>query len=472
MSEKQKENPKNKKSPKESCKQETKVDLEKLKNSIWHKVIAWENIWRIIYNHAKETGKTPIKPNRLEDVNITPGDKVYFTKDYVIVKYLKWWTKIIAFDENCDKKDIPQTKENYPKKDTSTVKKTPEKKPQTEEIKPDTQEPKIKKETSNTTEIPSQITETQVSNSTDDNTSEEWFFDWITKKTKDLVWTIKSKISNITNFWAVEQKDWRNSVDSHDLVLWVINSQYIEERRKNIKTIFDPESPIPGDKIAYKHEIELRHQYGDIISQYIKTYCKWSIIDEEFLYWVLARESRFDPNARSYTWVKWLWQITEDTILTIANINQAKAKNNPDEKHFYISDEIRIFQPPKKKWEKWKYKVNEKEALKPMNQIKMVVSYLQYLEELFSHVKSKTFKTELIITAYNLWPGKTQKILAKTWNIQNWEWLKLAIEKAVKNGDVTKAKGEETTRYVDAVKDKIKTAKENKNKETSKLASL
>lgn len=467
MSEKQKENPKNKKSPKESCKQETKVDLEKLKNSIWHKVIAWENIWRIIYNHAKETGKTPIKPNRLEDVNITPGDKVYFTKDYVIVKYLKWWTKIIAFDENCDKKDIPQTKENSPKKDTSTVKKTPEKKPQTEEIKPDTQEPKIKKETSNTTEIPSQITKTQVSNSTDDNKSEEWFFDWITKKTKDLVWTIKSKISNITNFWEVEQKDWRNSVDSHDLVLWVINNQYIEERRKNIKTVFDPESPLNHDQINYKNEMNFRMVYWEIVTNLINNFCKWSIIDEEFFYWVLARESKFDENAISPTWVKWLGQITIDTFKTLVNYHETKLKTNPNMSELYVTSAVTQWN---KKDKRWFYNINQKESLRGINQIKFTISYLLYLENLFKDITNKELKWDIIITAYNLWPKRTQDTIKNHKNVLNWEWLKRALEDEANKWIITPKKLKEVTTYVPSV-NKYRLTWE-KNKKATKLAKL
>lgn len=88
--EKKKEHLKGQKEVRQDTRKElTKEHLDTMKDEMGHTVAAGENIWRLIYNHAKETGKNPIPPNKLEGINITVGDKIFFAKNEVIIKYLK-----------------------------------------------------------------------------------------------------------------------------------------------------------------------------------------------------------------------------------------------------------------------------------------------------------------------------------------------------------------------------------------------
>lgn len=400
----------------ETRKELTKVNLDTLKNQVWHTVKAGENIWRIILNHAQESGKTPIKAEKLKNINITPGDKVYFTKNEVIIKYLSGGSKRVDFDMNIDCK--PEEKKKEIKK--SDTPKVPEKK--SEEKK-------------------TEVTKTEI---------------------KDSTLNHKGKFEP--------------SIDTLDITLGVMNVHQLEKEGKATKkspekkeeqkpslTIFDKDSPLIWDQTAYKHEVEIKKVYWKKITSLIEKYCKWSIIDEDFLYWVIARESRFDKKATSYTWVKWLGQLTQDTIKTIVNIHEAKLKNNPNMAELYITDQVT---KSDKKNKKWHYPIDDKASQEPLNQIKLTISYLMYLEEMFSDVKDKNFKTELIITSYNLGPGKTKEIFDTYRGVKNREWLKQAIERAQKRWEVSVAKAKEVTVYTKIVKENIQKSK------SIKLASL
>lgn len=211
---------------------------------------------------------------------------------------------------------------------------------------------------------------------------------------------------------------------------------------KNSQTIFKKNSPLLWDKLAYKNETEIKKNYWKDVKKLITKYCQWSVIDEKFLYWVIARESRFNKNAKSYTGVKWLWQLTNDTIKTVVNINEAKVRNNPTVADLHITDGLK-----NKKW-----KLDKKEILKPINQIKFIITYLSYLEDLFVEVKDKNFKTDLIITSYNLWPWKTKEIFDQYYWVKNWAGLKKALERASNNGKISEWKLKEVAEYVPAVR--------------------
>lgn len=420
----------------ETRKELTKVNLDTLKNQVWHTVKPGENIWRIIYNHAQENGKTPIKAEKLQDVNITIWDKVFFTKDEVIIKYMKWGSKRVS---------IENTQECKPEEKKWENKKTPEKPTEVKKHQEQKDTPKV--------------TEQKSSNDVHKKRGEE------PKKSDE-----KQK-----------KEAFNPSIDTLDLTLWVMNEKQLEKEAKakaqkettkpqDIKednkpslTIFDPESPLKWDQIAYKHEVEIKKAYGKAIKELVAKYCKWSIIDEDFLYWVIARESRFNKNAKSHTGVKWLWQITNGTLKTLVNIHEAKLKNNPDMSELYITKEITKWNTKDKKWF---YTIDDKEALKPINQIKLSISYLMYLEDLFREVKNEKFKSDLIITSYNLWAGKTKEIFETYRWVKNREWLKQAIERAQERWEVSAAKAKEVKIYTQAVKENIQKSKD------IKLASL
>ncbi|MGE4444104.1 MAG: transglycosylase SLT domain-containing protein [Candidatus Altimarinota bacterium] len=332
-------------------------ELGRLNDELGHEIKPGENIWRIIYNHAIENGKTPIMANRLQDIKISPGDKIYFTKDYVYVKFLKGGYKIISFDDN----DCIQNQQ------------------------------------------PSKTSKPQ-------------------------------EILQLKSETPVEKK-------------------ILEEKQKtpeniSFQTIFDKDSPILGDQIAYKNEVETRKLYGKNITTLINTFCKGSVIDESFLYGVIARESRFDKNARSHTGVRGLGQITMDTAESIVALNTAKVKNDPKNAALHITDSLK-----NKNGELIRSKV-----LHPLNQLKLTISYLLHLESLFQDIGDNNFKTELIITSYNLGPGKTQNILGKYKHVKDWSGLKLALREEARKGKISQGKFKEITEYVPAVIENIKIA--------------
>lgn len=372
----------------ETRKELTKINLDNLKDQVWYKVKPWENIWRIIYNHAKESWKKPIKVEKLKDINITPWDKIYFSNDEVIIKYLWWGTKKIPFERWQETKCIEkQNKENIKAKENNQM----------------------------------------------------------------------ISIEDEIKLWEINEKNLEKLLKKEEEEAKKIKKVETKEQSQIIQTIFDKDSPLLWDKIAYKNETEIRKKYWKKITQLVDKYCKWRMIDESFLYWVIARESRFDNNAKSHTWVKWLGQITNDTLKTLINIHEAKLKNNPEMSELYITDELK---KSGKKDKKWNYPLNYDEALKPLNQIKLTLSYLMYLEEMFIEVKNNDFKTELIIMSYNLGPWKTQEILEKHKWLKNWDWLKTALQKETNNWKISLSKLKEVKDYVPSVKENISKAKD------------
>jgi hypothetical protein len=156
---------------------------------------------------------------------------------------------------------------------------------------------------------------------------------------------------------------------------------------------------------------------------------------------MMAQESRFDASAKSYKWVKWLCQITWQTIVEIIKQNRRKISKYPQTKDLYITDELLD-----KAW-----KIDTSKTLIPINQIKMMISYLSYLEWRFTHIQNKDFKKILIITSYNLGITRTRWLL-KQCKEHTWEELKTAIQNEEK---VKKNKKIEVIQYVDRVSENM-----------------
>lgn len=378
-----------KKNIKKDCiNKKTSTKLEVLKectNYIWHSVKEWESLWWILNKLYKKNKISQIPESKIQWVAIFPWDKIYISNEYIIIKYLSWETKRISL-KNKD----------------------------------------VKKKQKNKIFTPSN--------------------DWI-----DLV------------LWEINKLPfYEPSKDSLDLVNWIINDYEIknseddnnnddEEPKKTwkISYIFDWNSPLKQDKINFENEKKIRDAYWDIIKNYIDIYCKWSVIDEGLFYWIMARESKFDPKAISHTWVKWLSQLTKDTIKTVANINEIRRSKNKETSDFYIVDDIITW---KTKNKDWFYDINMSKALLPINQIKLAISFLLYLDKLFSDIPNIELKKTLIITAYNLWASKTKEIYNTYSWVKNWEWLEKALKRARINWEISHWKAKEVTEYVPMVK--------------------
>lgn len=199
-------------------------------------------------------------------------------------------------------------------------------------------------------------------------------------------------------------------------------------------TIFDWNSPIKWDKIAYDYEVKFRNKFYTLIKKLVNKYLKWSVISENLIYSIIAKESQFNPSSKSYTWVRWLAQITQDTIETVYNINNAKVKKNQKNNDLYITSEI-----TSKNWE-----IDYKKALNETYQLKLMISYLIYLESLFEKVKNKDLKIDLIILSYNLWPNEVKRIV-DIYPIRSWHDI-------IKNTKADKEKKKESTSYISDIK--------------------
>lgn len=65
------------------------------------------------------------------------------------------------------------------------------------------------------------------------------------------------------------------------------------------------------------NEENIRWIYGRYIKELITNIPIWSSIDEKLVYRIIAKESKFNPNAISPTWARWLWQFTIQTVWSV-----------------------------------------------------------------------------------------------------------------------------------------------------------
>lgn len=202
--------------------------------------------------------------------------------------------------------------------------------------------------------------------------------------------------------------------------------------------IFDKNDKEPWNRQAYQAEMKIKQAYGEQVHQLFQKYGKWSVVDEWFLYWIIAKESRFETNARSQRWVTWLCQITQNTLRAIIRLNKQSVSDNPESMDLYVTSWLLD-----KKWN-----INKKASLEPLNQMKLAMSYLFYLEDKFSYIKNPDFRKEVMLTAYNVGEWKVESILKKYPWIDDWAWLKVALQADVKKWGLSRWKFKEVTNYV------------------------
>ncbi len=220
--------------------------------------------------------------------------------------------------------------------------------------------------------------------------------------------------------------------------------------------ISDKNSNLITEKERYIREVWIRKKYWEKITWLFQKYVSWSIVDENMLWAIIAKESRFDTKAISYKWVDWLCQISNDTVDTILNINAARNKKDSNKEELFI--ERKSLESKRYNKKKKKFELDEKKVLDPLVQMKLAISYLLFLEKLFELVpiktlKEKEFKKDLMVTAYNLGPTKTKEIYDKYKWINDWNWLKKALEEASDDWLIKERKKDEVVSYVPEVKD-------------------
>lgn len=178
------------------------------------------------------------------------------------------------------------------------------------------------------------------------------------------------------------------------------------------------------------NEENIRWIYGQYIKELITNTPIWSIIDEKFIYRIIAKESRFNPNAISPTWARWLWQFTIQTVWSVIKKNQDLIKSWYDNSNnFLITQEnlLKIWKNLKYDEKKWIISGLETELYEPKTAIKLILNYLIILEEIYSKISDKNFKQSLILASYNAWPWALKNFIDDFWvkNIKDFsKWKK------------------------------------------------
>ena len=205
----------------------------------------------------------------------------------------------------------------------------------------------------------------------------------------------------------------------------VINDWYLIKPKnilinKETTTIFKSDSAFIWDKIAYENEIIIRSFYSEMIKNLWNSFKKSSVIDENFIYSILAQESRFDPNAISYTKARWLAQLTEETMVWLISKNEwvkthlRNLKKDTNLWDFLVTKKDLIETSRELNINKvdGEYNFNwvDTELYHPETSIKLCVNYLMYLEKTFDDVENKELRKDLIRASYNWWQNKIRKL--------------------------------------------------------------
>ena len=237
------------------------------------------------------------------------------------------------------------------------------------------------------------------------------------------------------NYFDIARRTWDKfkSMFSGDEYkrLVILNHSAIKPLNKEFKIFSDivTEKNFNVQKVRemYLNEQVIRNFYWETIKNYINNYFKpmGSVVDEKFFYSIMKQESKFNPNAISYTWTRWLMQVTLNTALKIVDYNK-KLLENPEFvwKYPWIEnmlitnlDSFTWGEKFKKceKWFKWLYT----QFYNPLVSIKLSLSYLLYLEKLINKlwIKDKKFKKQLLLVTYNA--GTSILKYVKKYNIKN-----------------------------------------------------
>lgn len=203
------------------------------------------------------------------------------------------------------------------------------------------------------------------------------------------------------NYFDIVKKDDSNNFKS--IFIWkqydsiVINNWFLIKPNNykindKINTIYDSNDNDPQVKSVANNEKIIRNLYTDTIKEIVSKIKKPSAIDEKFIFSIIAEESKFNPNAISHTWVRWLWQIREVTLadILIRNANwwledKIKQWSKLEDILLYNDDLIETSRKLKVSHNWWKinYSWVDTELYHPEISIKWTINYLLFLESLF-----------------------------------------------------------------------------------------
>lgn len=222
------------------------------------------------------------------------------------------------------------------------------------------------------------------------------------------------------NYFDIVKKDDSNNFKS--IFIWkqydsiVINNWFLIKPNNykindKINTIYDSNDNDPQVKSVANNEKIIRNLYTDTIKEIVSKIKKPSAIDEKFIFSIIAEESKFNPNAISHTWVRWLWQIREATLadILIRNANwwledKIKQWSKLEDILLYNDDLIETSRKLKVSHNWWKinYSWVDTELYHPEISIKWTINYLLFLESLFSDIDNLNLRRYLITASYNM----------------------------------------------------------------------
>lgn len=421
-----------------SVKIETIIGLSQiLKDSLinefhMHTVSKWENLWRIIYNR---TGFS-ITDQNIQDVKIKVWDEVIFLNDNIILRdksgvYFR--LKINKYEQFIVKKRQVQVKteiENKIPENNETI---------TDELNYEnfmklSIEDRFKLVTVPSTNwylkinFPNKTLASKVS--INDIIPENYNYCHIVRDRELRIWWWKKAEKN---YFDIAKRNSNNEFES--VFEWkqyekiIINNWFLikptnYEINYDIKTIYDKDDNDVSKQNVANNEIIIRNIYWELINEITSKIQEPTSINSDFVYAIIAEESKFNPNAISHTWVRGLWQIQESTLadILIRNKNwrlddQVKDWVNLEDLFLYNDQLIETKRELVVTSHKWNinYSWIDTELYHPEIAIKWTINYLLFLEGLFDDIKNVNLRRHLIAASYNMWATWLKRLIREHW---------------------------------------------------------
>lgn len=403
-----------------------------------HTVDKWENLWRIIYNRTWFS----ISDQNIQEVKIKVWDEVIFVNDYIILRDKSWVyfrMKINKYEQFNVKKNKVQVKKEIENK----ISKKSEKK---ENIETDSEELEYEnflklsvEERFKLVTIPSNNWYLKINfpNKTlaskvsiNDIIPEEYKYCHVVRDREiKIKWWEKVE----KNYFDIAQRNSNNQFESifewkqYDKIIinnWFLIKPTNYEINYDIKTIYNKDDNDVSKQNVANNEIIIRNIYWELINEITSKIKQPTSINSDFVYAIIAEESKFNPNAISYTWVRGLWQIQEATLadILIRNKNwrldeQIKNWENLEDIFLYNDQLIETKRELIVTNNKWKinYSWVDTELYHPEISIKSTINYLLFLESLFDDVKNLTLRRHLIAASYNMWATWLKNLIKDFW---------------------------------------------------------
>lgn len=401
-----------------------------------HTVSSWENLWRIVYNRTWHS----ITTQNIQDVRIKVWDEVIFINDYIILRDKSWVyfrMKINKYEQFVVKKRQVQVKSEIQNKILQTSENLTDELNYENFMKLSVQERFNLVTTTSTNwyfkiNFPNKILAAKVS--INDIIPPEYQHCHVVRDREIRIWWWKKAEKN---YFDIAKRNSNNEFESifewkqYDKIVinnWFLIKPINYQINEDIKTIYDKDDNDPAKQNVANNEIIIRNIYWELIEEITSKIKQPTSIDANFVYAIIAEESKFNPNAISHTWVRGLWQIQESTLadILIRNKNwrldeEIKSWTNLEDIFLYNDQLIetkREFIVTSHKWN-INYSWVDTELYHPEIAIKWTINYLLFLEGLFDDVKNINLRRHMIAASYNMWATGLKRLIKEHWKNPN-----------------------------------------------------